>query len=70
MLVSQLLPILRSMTTDYHMYVLVAAGNNVLHVINSYLPSSCLCADSEAWAAVLHQLDSLPIMEPVILVGN
>ena len=69
-MVPQLLPILRSITTGYHVYILVAAGNDVLHVINCYLPPNCPCIDSEAWAAVLHQLDNLPTTEPVILVGN
>ena len=55
---------------EYHVYVLVAAGNDVLHVINCYLPPNCPCTDSEAWAAVLHKLDNLPTMEPVILVGD
>ena len=52
------------------MYVLVAAGNDVLHVIYCYLLPNYPCTDSEAWAAVLHQQDNLLTVEPVILVGN
>ena len=70
MLVPQSLHILRSTTTGYHVYVLIVAGNNVLHVINCYLQPSCPCTYSEAWAIVLHKLDSLPTMEPIILVGD
>ena len=70
MLVPQSLPILWSTTTDYHVYILVAAGNYVLHVINCCLPPSCPCTDSEAWATILHQLDNLPTTESVILVGD
>lgn len=65
-----MLPILWSTTTDYHVHMQVAAGNNVLHVLNCYLPPSYPCTDSEAWATVLHQLDSLSITEPIILVGD
>ena len=55
---------------EYHVYVQIAAGNEVLHIINCYLPPICPCTDSEAWDAVLYQLDDLPTTEPVILVGN
>ena len=70
MLVAQSLPILRLTTMDYHVYMLVAAGDSVLHIINCCLPPSCPCTDSEAWATVLHKLDSQPTTEPVILVGD
>ena len=69
-MVPQSLPILQSTTMEYHVYVLVAADNDMLHVINCYLPPNCPCTDSEAWAAVLHQLDNLLRKEPVILVGD
>ena len=55
---------------EYYAYVQVTAGREVLHISNCYLPPNCLISDSEAWAAVLHQLDDLLTTEPVILVGN
>ena len=55
---------------EHYAYVPVAAGREVLHIINCYLPPNCPISDSEAWAAVLDQLDDLPTMEPVILVGD
>ena len=69
-MVPQTLPILLSLSTEYRVYVLVAAGNDVLHVINCYPPPNCSCTDLEAWAAVLQQLDDLPTTESVILVGH
>ena len=55
---------------EYYAYIQVAAGKEVLHIINCYLPPNCAISYSEAWSAVLDQLDDLPATEPVILVGD
>ena len=64
-LVPQALAILQSTTLDFFVHVQVAAGCNVVHILNCYLPPSCSCTDSEAWAAILTHLDSIPTTEPV-----
>ena len=69
-LVPQALVILQSTTADFYVHVQVAIGYNMVHILNCYLPPSCHCTDSDAWATILTHLDSIPTTEPVILVGN
>ena len=54
----------------YYAYIQVATRREVLHIINCHLPPNCPISDSEAWTAVLDQLDNLPTTEPVIMVGD
>ena len=69
-LVPQALAILQSTMADFFVHVQVAVGHNVVHILNCYLPPSCSCTDSEAWATILTHLDSIPTTEPVILVDD
>ena len=55
---------------EYYAYIQVAAGREVLHIINCYLLPNSPMSDSEVLAVVLHQLDDLPTTEPVIMVGD
>ena len=69
-LVPQALAILQSTMLDFFVHVQVAVGCNAVHILNCYLPPSCSCIDSEAWATILTHLDSIPTTEPVILVDD
>ena len=69
-LVPQALTIVSSTITDFYVHVQVAVDRNTVHILNCYMPLSCHCMDSEAWATILTHLDSLSTTEPVVLVGN
>ena len=69
-LVPHSMHVLATNTHEYYVHVQLAVSTGVLHVINVYIPPRCNKPDHLVWGYLLQLLDSIPVNEPVVLVGD
>ena len=55
---------------EFYVHVQLAVNTGTLHVVNVYIPPKCNKPDCLVWGYLLQLLDSIPVNEPVTLVGD
>ena len=55
---------------EFYVHVQLVVNTGTLHVINVYIPPKCNKPDNLVWGYLLQLLDSIPVNEPVALVGD
>ena len=55
---------------EFYVHVQLAVNMGILHVINVYILPKCNKPDNLVWGYLLHLLHSIPINEPIALVGD
>ena len=55
---------------EFYVHAQLAVNTGTLHVVNVYITPKCNKPDYLVWGYLLQLLDSIPVNEPVALVGD
>ena len=55
---------------EFYVHVQLVVNTGTLHLVNVYIPPKCNKPDHLVWGYLLQLLDSIPVNEPVALVGD
>ena len=69
-LVPHFLHVMATNKHEFYVHVQLAVNTGILHVVNVYIPPKCNKPDHLVWGFLLQLLDSIPVNEPVALVGD
>ena len=69
-LVPQSIHVIATNKHEFYIHVQLVVNTGTLHVVNVYIPSNCNKSDHLVWGYLLQLLDSIPVNEAVVLVGD
>ena len=69
-LVSHSMHVMATNKHEFYVHVQLTVNTGTLHVVNVYIPPKYSKPDHLVWGYLLQLLDSIPMKEPVALVGD
>ena len=69
-LVPQSIHVIATNKHEFYIHVQLVVNTGTLHVVNVYIPPKCNKPDHLVWSYLLLLLYSIPVNEPVALVGD